>query len=78
MADIASQARDAGLASERKLGSANVQGLDITTPYGTQKVYNPKALGQEGYVATGDIALDKIKEKEKSMWDRVSKFRSTI
>jgi hypothetical protein len=79
MSEISSQARDLGLAAERKLGSSAMPGLgSVTTPYGTSQLYNPKALGQEGYIKTGDIELDKIKEKEKGIWDRISKYRSNI
>jgi hypothetical protein len=77
--NIQASARDMAIAAERRLGTANVPGFgSITTPYGTQNLYDPKQLGQEGYVHTGDIELDKIKEKERSVWDRVSRYRPYI
>jgi hypothetical protein len=55
-----------------------MSGLSVNTPYGTSQLYNPRALGQSGYVRTGDFGLDRLKAIEQSKWDRVSKYRSYL
>jgi hypothetical protein len=86
------KARDLGIEAERQLGSATLNEKqdmlgNIINPYkqgitynasNVSPLYNVNQKGTSGYVATGDIALDRLKEIEKSKWDRVSKYRSNI
>lgn len=71
-------ARTAGITGERSLGSAAVGSLDVATPYGNTNLYNPKALGQEGNIPTGDIALDRLKAIEERKNLNLSKTRLYI
>ena len=78
MQKVGSAAREIGIAAERNLGSAGLRKVSVQTPYGTTNIYNPKKLGQEGYIQTGDFGLDRLKAIEQSKWDRVSKYRSYL
>lgn len=71
-------ARKIGLAGERLLGSSAVGTLDVTTPYGTSNLYNPKALGNTGYIETGDLALDRLKAIEERKNSNLAKTRLYI
>lgn len=81
-------ARNLGIEAERKLGSANVPGFaGVIDPYKSgytfragqlSPLYKTRTSSQEGYVKTGDYELDKLKEIEKSKWDRVAKYRPYI
>ena len=65
------QAQPLGMAAERRLGSSTLGTLNvgISTPYGGRNIYSPT-----GNVSTGDIASQRIKEIEKSRWERVLKY----
>ncbi len=79
VADYQERARDIGLAGERYLGSGKIGDLGgISTPYGSRQLYTPKKEGQVGYVSTGDLELDKLKETAKSKWERVEAYRANI
>lgn len=81
-------ARDLGTAAERQLGSTKMPGFEgLANPYGNgitydsnnkSSLYLPHQEGKEGYVGTGDLDLERIKELEKAKWDAVSKYRANI
>lgn len=87
-ADWQERSRDIGTAAERQLGSANIEGVEgLADPYGggttydktrTSALYKPSQQGEEGYVATGDLELQRLKELEKAKWDKVGKYRAYI
>jgi len=66
--------RDIGLKAERDLGIAGMAGIDtgtLASPFGDKKLYE-----STNNISTGDIALDRIKEIEKSKWDRIKSLKS--
>ena len=78
------EARKQAQPAERLLGSSIIQGMNynISNPYATGIGYNPVGTSRMynplGNVSQSDIESERIREIEKSKWNRVSNNKPWI